>query len=59
MEALIQAEDESDGEIVETQTPYMALLLPEDFNFYCEWYNMIVDEVFDVRNSSERKVTDA
>lgn len=45
LEALIAAEDESNGPLVECPTPFMTLMLPEDFDFYCEWYKSICDEI--------------
>lgn len=45
LEALIQAEDESNGPLIECPTPFMTLMLPEDFDFYAEWYNSICDEI--------------
>lgn len=45
LSALIVAEDEADGPLVQYPTPFMTLVFPEDFDFYCEWYNTICDEI--------------
>lgn len=45
LSALIKAEDESEGPLIPCETPFMTLMLPEDFDFYCEWFNSICDEI--------------